>query len=81
MEKFSPPKTLHSTLQLAGLNVPPGLPDPEINSITCDSRCAVKGSLFLGLPGHRVDGGEFWPQAFSAGAVAAVISSGAAKLN
>jgi len=72
---------LHTLLRAAGLSVPPGLANPVIEGITCDSRSAGVGSLFCGLPGETVDGGEFWPQAFSSGAVAAVISPAAAKLS
>ena len=36
------------------------------------------GSLFVGLPGERVDGGLFWRQALNAGAAAAVIGPAAA---
>ena len=74
------PKRLHSILRSVGLKVPIGLANPLIQSITCDSRCVEASSLFLGLPGQTVDGGEFWPQALVAGAVGAVISTKAAKL-
>ncbi len=68
-----------SLLRSAGLKLPSGFPNPLIESITCDSRLCQKGSLFLGLSGEKVDGGRFWPQAFSSGAVAAMIGSEAAK--
>jgi UDP-N-acetylmuramoyl-tripeptide--D-alanyl-D-alanine ligase len=35
---------------------------------TIDSRAAGPGDLFVGLPGERVDGGRFAPQALAAGA-------------
>ncbi len=71
--------SLHQILREAGLDVPSGLGNPLIKSLTCDSRSAAKGSLFLGLPGEKVDGGIFWPEAFKSGAVAAVIGPAAAK--
>ena len=64
---------LHSLLRAADLNVPLGLANPLVEGITCDSRKVKQGSLFCGLPGQSVDGGVFWPQALSAGAIAAVI--------
>lgn len=74
-------QTLHSILQGAGLSVPQGFVNPLIEDVICDSRSAREGTLFLGFPGETVDGGDFWPQALSAGSSAAVISSEAAKSN
>ena len=74
-------KALHSILRSAGLKVPSGLANPLIKSITCDSRRVGVSSLFLGLPGENVDGGEFWGNALAAGAAAAVISAKAANLS
>jgi UDP-N-acetylmuramoyl-L-alanyl-D-glutamate--2,6-diaminopimelate ligase len=73
-------QTLHSLLRDAGLPVPAGLANPALGMLTCDSRSVARGALFLGLPGERVDGGNFWPQALAAGAEAAVISQAAAAL-
>ena len=75
------PKKFHSLLRATGLKVPSGLANPLIEKVTCDSRSVKKGSLFLGLPGINNDGGNFWPQALSLGAVAAVIGPSAAKTN
>ena len=74
------PKKFHSLLKATGIEIPVGLANPLVEKITCDSRCVSKGSLFLGLPGVINDGGIFWPQALSLGAVAAVIGVSAAKL-
>ena len=71
-------QTLHSLLHAVGLPVPEGCPNPAITALTCDSRCASNGSLFLGLPGERVDGGSFWRQTLADGAAAAVIGAAAA---
>jgi len=73
-------QTLHSLLRDAGLPVPAGLANPALGMLSCDSRSVARGALFLGLPGERVDGGNFWPQALAAGAEAAVISQAAAAL-
>ncbi|MGB5135319.1 MAG: Mur ligase domain-containing protein, partial [Prochlorococcaceae cyanobacterium] len=59
---------LHSLLRQVGLEVPAALPDAEVQSISCDSRRLGPGTLFLGLPGTRVDGGLYWRQAIAAGA-------------
>ena len=64
---------LHSLLNAVRLPVPAELPNPAVTSITCDSRSVGQGCVFIGLPGERVDGGCFWPEALKAGAVAALI--------
>ncbi len=69
---------LHPLLRQAGVAIPPGLPNPEVLDVSCDSRRIAPGSLFVGLPGGAVDGGRFWPQALAAGAAAAVIGAAAA---
>ncbi len=69
---------LHSLLRQVGLALPPGLADPQVLDVSCDSRRIRPGSLFIGLPGGAVDGGRFWPQALAAGAAAAVIGPAAA---
>ncbi|NET02007.1 MAG: UDP-N-acetylmuramoyl-L-alanyl-D-glutamate--2,6-diaminopimelate ligase [Sphaerospermopsis sp. SIO1G1] len=48
--------------------------DVEIKGIQTNSHACGDGDLFIGIPGARVDGGEFWPGALAAGAVAAIIS-------
>ena len=70
---------LHPLLRQTGLGVPPGLANAEVSGVSCDSRRVGHGTLFVGLPGTSVDGGRFWPEALQAGAVAAVISRGAAE--
>jgi UDP-N-acetylmuramoyl-L-alanyl-D-glutamate--2,6-diaminopimelate ligase len=72
-------KHLHSLLHEVGLAVPPGLPDPELSGLSCDSRRIAIGDLFIGLPGTAVDGGRYWPQVLAAGAAAAVIGEAAAQ--
>jgi UDP-N-acetylmuramoyl-L-alanyl-D-glutamate--2,6-diaminopimelate ligase len=53
--------------------------DADITGLKTNSHACGAGDLFIGMPGTRVDGGEFWPGAIESGATAAVISSAAAK--
>ena len=53
--------------------------DEEITGITINSHACQAGDLFIGMPGTRVDGGEFWESAIASGAVAALVSSQAAS--
>ena len=73
-----PHPLLHPLLRQAGLAVTPGLANPQVLDVSCDSRRIAKGSLFVGLPGGAVDGGRFWRQALAEGAAAAVIGPAAA---
>ncbi|MFM9072560.1 MAG: Mur ligase family protein, partial [Cyanobium sp.] len=70
---------LHSLLSQVGLPIPPTLVNAELASISCDSRRISAGTLFLGLPGTKVDGGQFWRQVLADGAAAAIISQAAAQ--
>ncbi|MBX6395494.1 MAG: UDP-N-acetylmuramoyl-L-alanyl-D-glutamate--2,6-diaminopimelate ligase [Alicyclobacillaceae bacterium] len=45
----------------------------EVADVTCDSRTVRKGSLFIAMRGHTVDGHAFVEDARRAGAVAAVV--------
>jgi UDP-N-acetylmuramoyl-L-alanyl-D-glutamate--2,6-diaminopimelate ligase len=47
----------------------------EIKGLCTNSHACQPGDLFIGMPGTRVDGGEFWPSAQEAGAVAALVST------
>lgn len=51
----------------------------DVTGLTTNSHAVQTGNLFIGMPGTRVDGGEFWPSALGAGAVAAIVSQGAAE--
>jgi UDP-N-acetylmuramoyl-tripeptide--D-alanyl-D-alanine ligase len=44
-----------------------------ISQVTIDSRQAVSGSLFVALPGEKVDGHDYVADAFGRGAVAALV--------
>ncbi|BAQ60428.1 UDP-N-acetylmuramoylalanyl-D-glutamate-2,6-diaminopimelate ligase [Geminocystis sp. NIES-3708] len=46
----------------------------EIKGITTNSHASTQGDVFIGMPGTRVDGGEFWQSALREGAIAAIIS-------
>lgn len=48
--------------------------DAEVTSLTTNSWACQPGSLFIGMPGTRVDGGNFWSSAIASGAVAALVS-------
>ncbi|MBV8885074.1 MAG: UDP-N-acetylmuramoyl-L-alanyl-D-glutamate--2,6-diaminopimelate ligase, partial [Chroococcidiopsidaceae cyanobacterium CP_BM_RX_35] len=51
----------------------------EVKGLTTNSHACQPGDLFVGMPGTRVDGGEFWESAIQSGAIAALISPQAAK--
>jgi UDP-N-acetylmuramoyl-L-alanyl-D-glutamate--2,6-diaminopimelate ligase len=53
--------------------------DLEVNRVCTNSHACQQGDLFIGMPGTRVDGGEFWGSATSQGAIAAVITPAAAQ--
>jgi UDP-N-acetylmuramoyl-L-alanyl-D-glutamate--2,6-diaminopimelate ligase len=49
----------------------------EVKGLTTNSQACRPGTVFIGMPGTRVDGGDFWASAIAAGAIAAVISPAA----
>lgn len=52
--------------------------EAEVKGLCTNSHACQPGDLFIGMPGTRVDGGEFWESAIASGAVAALISTQAA---
>ncbi|MBR8827750.1 MAG: UDP-N-acetylmuramoyl-L-alanyl-D-glutamate--2,6-diaminopimelate ligase [Gomphosphaeria aponina SAG 52.96 = DSM 107014] len=46
----------------------------EVTGLCTNSHACKEGNLFLGMPGTRVDGGEFWQSACLKGAIAALVS-------
>ncbi len=52
--------------------------EAEVQGIQTNSHECGAGDLFIGMPGTRVDGGEFWQSALASGAIAALISPAAA---
>jgi UDP-N-acetylmuramoyl-L-alanyl-D-glutamate--2,6-diaminopimelate ligase len=55
--------------------------DLEITGLKTNSHACTAGDLFIGMPGTRVDGGEFWQGAIASGAVGAIISPAAAAVH
>ena len=51
----------------------------SVTGLTADSRAVKPGYVFAALPGTAVDGAKFVGQAFTSGAVAAVVGKGAYK--
>ncbi len=50
----------------------------EVTGLTTNSHTAKPGDLFIGIPGTRVDGGDFWESAVKGGVIAALVSPAAA---
>jgi UDP-N-acetylmuramoyl-L-alanyl-D-glutamate--2,6-diaminopimelate ligase len=61
--------------------LPATLGDTEVQGLKTNSHACSTGDLFIGMPGTRVDGGEFWPSAIASGAVAAIVSPQAVAKN
>ncbi len=59
--------------QLAGAAYSGPTPALPIHAVVIDSRAAGPGTLFVALPGERVDGHDFVAQAFERGATAALV--------
>lgn len=55
--------------------------DLEVTGLKTNSHTCNAGDLFIGMPGTRVDGGEFWQGAIGLGAIGAVISPAAATVH
>lgn len=53
--------------------------EEEVKGLATNSHSCQPGDLFIGMPGTRVDGGDFWAGAIAAGAIAAVVSPQAAQ--
>jgi UDP-N-acetylmuramoyl-L-alanyl-D-glutamate--2,6-diaminopimelate ligase len=53
--------------------------DAEVTGVVTNSHACKPGDLFVGMPGTRVDGGEFWTSAIAAGAIGAIVSPAAAE--
>jgi len=67
---------------LASLPGLPALPEhealeQEVTGLCTNSHACQPGNLFIGMPGTRVDGGEFWTSAMESGAIAALVSQSA----
>lgn len=53
--------------------------ESEVLGLSANSHTCKPGDLFMGMPGTRVDGGDFWQSAIASGACAALVSPEAAK--
>ncbi len=53
--------------------------DLEVKGLATNSLACQPGDVFIGMPGTRVDGGDFWAGAIAAGAIAAIVSPQAAQ--
>ncbi len=67
---------LRELLTAAAIPYPSESPalDLEVSQLSTNSWDCPPGTLFIGMPGTRVDGGNFWPSAIAAGAIAAIVS-------
>lgn len=59
----------------SGFILPADQANHEVKGLCTNSHACRPGDVFIGMPGTRVDGGEFWPSALEAGAVAALVSA------
>jgi UDP-N-acetylmuramoyl-L-alanyl-D-glutamate--2,6-diaminopimelate ligase len=71
-------RDLLATLPDISLPKHPAL-DQKVTGLATNSHACQPGDLFMGMPGTRVDGGEFWSSAIAAGAIAALVSPSAAQ--
>ena len=53
----------------------------EVTGLKTNSHACTAGDLFIGMPGTRVDGGEFWQGAIASSAIGAIISPAAASVH
>jgi UDP-N-acetylmuramoyl-L-alanyl-D-glutamate--2,6-diaminopimelate ligase len=51
--------------------------DDDVKGLSTNSLACESGDVFIGMPGTRVDGGEFWSGAITQGAIAAIVSQSA----
>lgn len=57
-------KDLLATLSSSSLPEHPAL-EAEVRGLATNSHACQPGDLFIGMPGTRVDGGEFWSSAIA----------------
>ena len=53
--------------------------DAEVKGLSTNSHACKSGDLFLGMPGTRVDGGDFWQSAIEIWCACTIISTQAAE--
>lgn len=54
--------------------------EQNVTGLSTNSHTCQPGYLFLGMPGTKVDGGQFWSEAIQSGAIAAIVTMDAATL-
>lgn len=69
--------TIGQIAEWAGGRLLAGDPAAPVHGFTWDSRRVTPGACFVALPGARVDGHDFVPQAFAAGAACALVGRAA----
>jgi UDP-N-acetylmuramoyl-L-alanyl-D-glutamate--2,6-diaminopimelate ligase len=69
---------LASIPNMAPLPEHPAL-EADVKGLATNSHTCQLGDVFIGMPGTRVDGGDFWASAIAAGAIAAIVSPQAAE--
>jgi UDP-N-acetylmuramoyl-L-alanyl-D-glutamate--2,6-diaminopimelate ligase len=79
-EKLSMIKKLENLIEGLEVIAPARGLDVEVSGVCHDSRLVSKGTLFICLPGTRVDGHEFVSEAIARGAVAVVAQKEIADL-
>ena len=72
-------KELFAELTSTGFTVPEAAArhpnwTQEVTGLSTNSQTITPGVLFIGMPGTRVDGGNFWHSAVEKGAIAALIT-------
>jgi UDP-N-acetylmuramoyl-L-alanyl-D-glutamate--2,6-diaminopimelate ligase len=62
--------------KISGIKIDTNHPalDLEVKGLSTNSHATQKGEVFIGMPGTRVDGGEFWQSAINEGAIAALVT-------
>ncbi len=65
---------LAELLESIGLSCPAELMHQPVLGLTTDSRHCHAGDLFIGMPGTKVDGGDFALEALAQGAIASVVA-------
>ncbi len=60
----------------ADIEPPPGASDIQVTGITAASAAVGPGAIFAGLPGAKVDGATFIPDAIARGAAAIIVGRG-----
>ncbi len=73
-------RELLSQSQITFSSTHPNL-DLEVTGLKTNSHTCTAGDLFIGMPGTRVDGGEFWQGSIASGAIGAIISPAAAAVH